>query len=794
MSLTPIENLGGAATRTVRIRRTNPHRGWEEWTNIGTRIRPSRIIPEADKGLAYDGECAAFYISKVDAVAINMYREEYAANAAYALGKWGDEQDVRVFLKDNGRSTSKVKFNYPLIQPTLTRLRGAADNLSISPMAIPATQFAETRKEKALMERMAMSRALREGGAAAQAFSGMGVSPDPAATEQIFEGTYQDELIPGINSLMKMIALENGLEDKKREIAKHLALSGLAAIETHVVGNKFVNTLCEPDEVGWDPASIRPDMADGEFVFAAPVMTVQQIAEQYQLRAKDLEEIDQWARDDNMSGGWPGGMPRVYRVYYKDVERFEAGFVDEGGEKVYVPVNDPDPNNRKHKPKYTDKDLVEPPDNGMTADWTDQEWQEKKQTRWREVTRYGVIIPWTSLPKVLTGNSSFADRVKSKDGPRLKRLLNKNGDFVLAGGKCIPQEVHPDDTYMKGFPLKFTTWTRIAGHVVAPLTVGRSPERFMNQLVTDLMWRLRNAGNKSVAIDTDAMAGSTMTEQELVMALKEGKPVNLKGAVVGGLNNAVRDIDTSPSNSFYALFGLVPQVKATMESSVGVFEQNYGAPGSANQLVGTLQLQLQQAGVMQQPFFAAIADLYKQTHQHNAQAGKQFYAERPWALRQLVGDKAAEALIASKDIHYEQFRIEVVLTPNAQEQRIMVDNQIIPMRMQMGLLGAPEAAELMGRSFQSDVDAAGRAYARKMALAQQAAAEQAEQQQAMAALDNEDMALAEREDSMAKDEQNALLKQAQIQQKLQQPYAVNDAKNLDPANDPLMREAEQAVA
>ena len=126
MSLTPIENLGGAATRTVRIRRTNPHRGWEEWTNIGTRIRPSRIIPEADKGLAYDGECAAFYISKVDAVAINMYREEYAANVAYALGKWGDEQDVRVFLKDNGRSTSKVKFNYPLIQPTLTRLRGAA--------------------------------------------------------------------------------------------------------------------------------------------------------------------------------------------------------------------------------------------------------------------------------------------------------------------------------------------------------------------------------------------------------------------------------------------------------------------------------------------------------------------------------------------------------------------------------------------------------------------------------------------------------------------------------------------
>src|SRR5690606_26363988 len=102
-------------------------------------------LPDSKKGKDYDGECAAYYLSRVRSTMMDTFRSEYATNTAYTLGQWGEEEDVRVFLKDNGKSFSKVKFTYPLIQPTVTRLRGAADNLSISAIAIPATQFAQTR-------------------------------------------------------------------------------------------------------------------------------------------------------------------------------------------------------------------------------------------------------------------------------------------------------------------------------------------------------------------------------------------------------------------------------------------------------------------------------------------------------------------------------------------------------------------------------------------------------------------------------------------------------------------------
>lgn len=783
----PPKVVGGwvGVSRGVGAVSSNPARGNNDWLTIGTRYRPDRTLPSDKKDMAYDGACGAYYIGLVNATTINTFRREYYWNVAYTLGQWGEEEDVKVFLRDKGRSTSRVKFTLPLLQPTLTRLRGAADNLSISAMAVPATQFAETRKERRLKEHLAMSVAAQASEVVARAFAQMGVSADEQVTEQIHEKTYQDELIPAITSLMKMIGLQNNLDTLKRDIAKHIALSGIAAMHSYSVGGKLVNELCEPDEVGWDPASNKSDFSDGEFWFHCPVMSVQQIAERFQSKKSVIEELDKWA-NTNTSGdgnnGWPQRMPRAFTVYFRDIEYYEGGFVkDEDGELLYVVLNEPDAASKDGKPKYTDADLQEPPETDLTAEWTDEEWAAKKQRRWREVIRYSSLIPWEYLPGAVTQNTSFKDRVQGERGEYLKTLLSNQGDLILAGGKCEFQEEHPDDTYGKGSPIKFTSWTYIAGNPIAPLTAARSPQRVMNQLTTDLMYRLRKAGGQSIAIDKDAMADSTMTEAQLYMALKEGDPINLKGAIVGGLQNAVREIDSSPGAGFYNMFSLIPQTKGMMEGSVGVFDQNFGAPGPANQLVGTMQLQLQQQGVQQQPFNASVARLYEQQHQFNAQVGKQFYAARPWALKQMVGDKGAQAILLSKDMQYEQFRIEVVLTPNAQEIRTIVDNQIIPMRMQMGLLGPQEAAALFGRAFPADVDAACREFTAKMALAQQAQAEAQQQQMQAEALAAEEQMLAEDEEKVAKREQDAALKAAQIQQKLHQPYAVNDAKNLDPS-------------
>lgn len=770
----------------------NSPRGYWSWINLQTVVRPPRTLPDKEKGENYDATCARYYVGQQQASTNNLFRQCYADNVRYSLegpGAWGEEEDIKTFLKDGGRSTSKVAFTNPLIGPILTRLRGAADNLAVSPMAEVATQFAKTRKEDDLAKRLAMSLAARGSDVVAQAFAPMGVSPDEQETEAMHENLYQDELVIAINSLMKMISVKNGLDDVKKDVAKHIALSGLAAWHCSKNATDLVWELCEPDEVGWDPAALRSDFADGSYVFTCPLMDVSTIAERYQPKAWVFKELDSWS-NVNPTGynqpGWPQMKPRVFTTYWRDSSRVERGYVLIDGEPEYVTINQPDPDSRDGKPKYTDKDLVDPPENQYTADWTESEWQNKKQMRYVEVIRYCVCIPWEYLPGAITQGREWSKRLSSGDAERINRVIGPTGDVVLESGVYPLQESNPDDTFAKGFPLKFSTWSYIAGNVVAPLTAAISPQRVMNQLTSDLMYRLRKAGHSSPAIDTDAMANSTMSEEDIIYALKEGNPINLKGAMVGGLQNAVREIDTSPSTSFYQAFSLIPQISQMAQSSTGVYDQNFGAPGSANQLVGTLQLQLQQAGVMQQPYYAAISSLYKQVHQFNAQAGKQFYCRFPWKLKQMVGDISYDTLKLSQDLQNEQFRIEVTLVPNAAEMRNIIDNQLIPMRMQLGLLDQATAADLMGRSYQSDVDAAQRRYVKRQAMVQEQMAKQQQQQEMAMAAAQEQQNIDQQESELAQMELQERMNQQKIAGKLAQPMAQAEARWAEPdAMNPL---------
>jgi len=274
--------------------------------------------------------------------------------------------------------------------------------------------------------------------------------------------------------------------------------------------------------------------------------------------------------------------------------------------------------------------------------------------------------------------------------------------------------------------------------------------------------------------------GSNMDEEELNMKVKEGDTIVVPAAMLGGLQNASGQIDASPGASFYNMLGLLPQVKSVAESAVGVYESNYGAPTGGGQLVGTLQLQLQQAGVMQQPFYAAIADLYKQIHQFNAQAGKQFYSQRPWLLSQMVGDDDMPYVISSEDMHFEQFRVKISLAPDGAQLRTITDQQIIPQLMQMGMLDPTTAAELMGRSIPDDVYAAARHYAKQAAAAAQQQME--DQQMAMAAqqVAQEEQMLDQQEMDLTKQESNQEVKLAQLQQKAEQPYRQAESEWMKP--------------
>jgi hypothetical protein len=766
---------------------TTNNRGFWTWIPIATQIPPSMTIPEKDKeNESYHALWTRYFLSRQVGAWIEYYRGNYSANMDYAIdSRWGEEEDVRMFLGDGPSQTSRIPFKFPIVSPMLTRMVGAVDNISISAKAEPVTQYlSQTRREDAFLKAMLMSEAAGAGPMMATAMAKQGVSPSPEETEKIFDMTYQDHIIRGANSLMSMLAERSKLDDTKRVTAAYMALSGVAAAHCSINGNNLEWEVCEPREVGWDTSAMRPDFADGQFAYTCPLMNVSGIAERWNPIKDKIYALDTWARilpgGYNFNAGWPQSRPRVFTMYWKDMKYVERGFVEKDGMPQYVTINEDDPDTGK--PAFTDEDLIEPPENQYTRAWTSAELRAKKQRRAIEVIRYCSMIPWEYLPGGYTKGRPYSPNEAPPEAPLNSNLpqVGVVGDMVLDYGMYPLQEAEADDVYSVKFPIKFSAWRYLGGHAVAPITAARDPQRWMNQITSDIAWRMRKAGGKSVLLAKEALDGSNMDEDELNHKVKEGDTIVVPAAMLGGLQNASGQIDASPGASFYNMLGLLPQIKSVAESSVGVYESNYGAPQGGGQLVGTLQLQLQQAGVMQQPFYASIADLYKQIHQFNAQAGKQFYSRRPWLLSQMVGEDDMTALITTEDMQLEQFRVKVSLSPDGAQLRTITDQQLIPQLMQMGMLDPTTASTLMGRSFPEDVYAAARQFTKQAA---EAAAQQAQAQQVMMAeqaMSQEQAAIDQQGSEIAKQENNSDLKLAQLKQKAEQPARQAESEWMKP--------------
>ena len=112
------------------------NRGFWTWIPISTMIPPSMTTPERDKGESYHALWTRYFLSRQVGAWIEFYRNNYTANMEYAIdSRWGEEEDVRMFLGDGPAQTSRIPFKVPILSPMLTRMVGAVDNISISAKA-----------------------------------------------------------------------------------------------------------------------------------------------------------------------------------------------------------------------------------------------------------------------------------------------------------------------------------------------------------------------------------------------------------------------------------------------------------------------------------------------------------------------------------------------------------------------------------------------------------------------------------------------------------------------------------
>lgn len=736
------------------------------WKTIAPTPRPDRTIPESQKDEKYHAECGRHYLGRQETLYSDWFRIMAAINTGFANEQlWGMPEDKELFLMNKGRSTTRRALRSPLIRPMVTRLVGQLSKMSVAARAEAVTQLAKSRREEFINQAVLFARAAQAGSEMAMAMESLGVTPDEKEAEDMANSSYQDKFVKATNSLLTMISQKNRLEDMRKSIGEQIALSGLAAAHAFVHGNDLRWEFLQYDEVGWDTAAVKPDMTDGEYCFAFKLIPVTTLAERFQPKADQIRALDQMTKtpsgDYDPQRKWPGEYPRVATVYWKDMKYVTKGFVEGpfGPELVDIDAKDPDTG----KPLYKESDLIDPPETMFTKSWSG-----KTDRRAVEVVRYCTFIPYEYQP---TGTGKMEPQ----------SVRDKSGDMVLDWGEYPLQEFDPDDVYSVKFPIKFSTWSYLSGFVVAPVSAAVSPQRVLNQVLSDVVWRMSKAKGGSRILDKNAIVSAGMNVKEALFNLAEGDDIVIDGHALSGIPQSIGHAEGGLDRGFAEMVNMVDVLRQMAEKSTGIYEENYGAPGSANELVGVKQLQLQQASIMQQPFTDAVQRLFEQVHQFNAQAGRQWYIRHPWVLEDMVGTDGLDVLDASGDMQYEQFRVEVKLALNSDEVKQASDNMALQF-MQMGLLDQASVAKLLGRSYPEDVYDAARLYTEEAKAAAMAQAEAQAQAQQDAAMAQEEMMLAQQEMDQYNKLADVALKGEQLNQKAQQPVAQALSEHLKPVD------------
>ena len=356
------------------------------------------------------------------------------------------------------------------------------------------------------------------------------------------------------------------------------------------------------------------------------------------------------------------------------------------------------------------------------------------------------------------------------------------GDYIIESGIYDLQEVDPDHEASVKFPLKMATWMNVGGFVVAPLTAVMSPQRIINQITSDIVWRMSQAGSQVPFFDKKALASAGMTIKQALTAYKRGNPMYGDTVHVGGAQNAVQMIGGGLDPNIFKQWELLQGFIRIAEDATGLYAQNSGAPGPANQLVGVKEIQAEQEDTMTRPYFSCIQSLFEQMHQFDAQAGRRFYIKRPWILEDMVGTELSKVLTETKYNDLLQFRLTTKLSLNPEELRNMANTTILGQGglLDRGLLDGVTAGKLLGKSYPEELWPAVEVYTQEAAIAQQKMAEDQAKAAQMGMLQQREQQLMQQEHDMYNKAMDMATKADQTNMKGDMPFMQAQAERMKP--------------
>ena len=739
-------------------------------------IRPNRMVSAGQKGEDYHRDMARWLIGNINYQAINMFRAQGELNSNFFGGKqWVLKSDVDTFLMDGSEDTrNRLAVSINIIRPIIEKYRGTAGQMAFNARATATTSRAITRRQKKLAEVLnmqqfaAMSKDIRE---ALQENYPIGNTVDE--TVQLFENSYSDALVTALNHLMQVIA-ENpygAMSKGAEQDAFMLACYGACASIPVTSGSHKVWERVDMDTFLYDTTATEYDLSDAEFMGDAPLLSPSIIYERYQPN-EDKIKIVEAVTTDNMDiygGSRPmqSRSPRmtVFRMHWRDFAYYEMGWVmgpDELPEQAkinYVPPG----SKPGTKPKYTDKDLIDPPD---TPEVRKVYRDNKKRKCIVETARYCDMTPWEYMWGMSSGLQGGAQNLSQV--PESKR-----SDIVWEWGVHELQEVNPLDSSKILLPIKASVWAMDGDRIVAPLTDAIMPQRFFNRVMSVTEQQINQSGSKGAVLDRSALIVPGQDPAEAMRRMKRGETIEVdtKGM---GVHNVVGYYDTTPSSGTHAYFNVMQQVIGMIRLVSATPEPVTGTQ-MPDQLNGVTRMLIEQAGILDGPFYTALARLRLQQYQHTASAIRMYYLERPDVLKDMVSEQDYNVLASSADATLERLLVTVKRSSSHDIQRQQVDQVALTM-LQIGAIDMQGFANIYGSGSMEDLLTVMRNYQKMLAQAnQEAQRQQAKAQMAQAMAMKEEQINAKAEKAY-EDELKATLEAAKNNNKLEQIDARKFAK------------------
>jgi hypothetical protein len=251
-------------------------------------------------------------------------------------------------------------------------------------------------------------------------------------------------------------------------------------------------------------------------------------------------------------------------------------------------------------------------------------------------------------------------------------------------------------------------------------------QRYINRVSSMAEANMNNTRMGGTVIAKGAITNE-MPEEDIQRNINVGKAIIIDDNGIG-VNNSIGEYHNTGTKDAAEFYKVVDVLKGFSESMTGVNEAMTGSGGGQRELKGVTDAMIERGSLIQEDYYFAMTEILRQSYRCMAQQGKQIYADNPRKLAIMTGDEKASAIIITKDMLNEDFRIDIKRIPPEQKQmamsectRLFADGQ--------GVLDAEGYAKTYWIGTMDDVARELRRSLRKREEMQKKMAEQQKQQQ-----------------------------------------------------------------